>query len=83
MLVLTALWIRLSARKHFNFYLDEKSKSFLWNIAKKLKNIELFILPKARGDLVLPEVGADLDFTDASAQMQLVLVSIFYTSRNS
>ncbi|GFG28372.1 hypothetical protein Cfor_01748 [Coptotermes formosanus] len=68
-ITLEGLWTRLSCRPNFTCTLDEKSKTFIWNIIRQLNDIEMYELPTARKSLVIfnrydnvdPELGMILE----------------------
>ncbi|KAJ4449055.1 hypothetical protein ANN_00450, partial [Periplaneta americana] len=63
------LWLRLADRPHFTCVLDDKSKSFFWNVIRQIEDVEMYELPVARSPLVIfnrydhvdPELGMVLE----------------------
>ncbi|PNF33520.1 hypothetical protein B7P43_G17638, partial [Cryptotermes secundus] len=68
-ITLEALWTRISCRPNFTCILDEKSKTFIWNVIRQLDDVEIYELPTARKTLVIfnrydnvdPELGMILE----------------------
>jgi hypothetical protein len=49
-----ALWVRLATRKDDSILMDEPMKEFMWRNVQKMKNVEMYLLPKRRPDMNLP-----------------------------
>lgn len=52
-ITLQALWVRLGACPYFPILIDADSQKFIWEIVKRLEDVEMFELPKPRAPLVL------------------------------
>ncbi|KAK3919691.1 General transcription factor 3C polypeptide 1 [Frankliniella fusca] len=52
-ITLQALWVRLSACPYFPILIDSESQKFIWEIVKRLEDVDVFELPEARAPLVI------------------------------
>nr|CAD7262279.1 unnamed protein product [Timema shepardi] len=67
-ITLEGLWLRISQRPKFSIALDDNSKSFMWNIIKLMKDVEIFELPEPRKPL---QIFNRYDFVDQELGMIL------------
>lgn len=51
LLLIPALWKRLSVRPNFCFKIDEKSKKFIWTVCTRLNDLKFYELPAKRPPL--------------------------------
>ena len=51
-ITLNALWLRLTEREHFEMELDEGVKVYIWKCVLGLRDVEFYVLPNPRPDLV-------------------------------
>lgn len=50
---LSGLWVRLGACPYFPVTIDPDSQKFIWEIVKRLEDVDIFELPTERAPLVL------------------------------
>jgi len=58
--------VRLQRRPGFTVPIDDASGSYIWEVAKRLKQVSLFLLDEARPDLIVHDRR---DFVDERGNM--------------
>ncbi|XP_034239860.1 general transcription factor 3C polypeptide 1 [Thrips palmi] len=52
-ITLQGLWVRLGACPHFPMAIDQDAQKFIWEVVKRLEDVDVFELPTERSPLVL------------------------------